>query len=101
MRLPLPEVVEDATDQYRQRENWLENFLEACCVLEPEARAPAGDLYQTYREWAQSSGDYVRRDVEFFAAMESKGFQKITPKNRKTWVGLRVDRTSKYGGFAG
>ncbi len=96
-RLPLPEVVEDATDQYRQRENWLENFLEACCVLEPEARAPAGDLYQTYREWAQSSGDYVRRDVEFSAAMESKGFQKITPKNKRVWIGLYIDSAKKYG----
>ena len=100
-RLPIPEAVEEATDEYRQRENWLENFLEECCVMEPDARAPAGELYQTYREWAQRSGDYVRRDVEFSDAMAGKGFKKIAPKNRKTWVGLRIDRTSQYGVFAG
>ena len=100
-RLPIPEAVEEATDEYRQRENWLENFLEECCVMEPDARAPAGELYQTYREWAQRSGDYVRRDVEFSGAMAGKGFKKIAPKNRKTWVGLRIDRTSQYGVFAG
>lgn len=99
--LPLPEVVEEATEEYRQRENWLANFLEECCIMEPDARAPAGELYQTYREWAQRSGDYVRRDVEFSDAMTGKGFQKIAPKNRKTWVGLRIDRSSKYGVFAG
>ena len=99
--LPLPEVVEEATEEYRQRENWLENFLEECCIMEPDARAPAGELYQTYREWAQRSGDYVRRDVEFSDAMAGKGFVKITPKNRKTWVGLRIDTAKKYGFSAG
>lgn len=100
-RLPVPEVVEEATDEYRQRENWLENFLEECCVMEPDARAPAGELYKEYREWAQRSGDYVRRDVEFSDAMAGKGFQKITPKNRKTWVGLRIDSKRLYGFSAG
>ena len=96
-RLPVPEVVEEATDEYRQRENWLENFLEDCCIMEPDARAPAGELYQTYREWARNSGDYVRRDVEFSDAMSGKGFQKIAPKNRKTWIGLRIDSKPQYG----
>ena len=100
-RLPVPAVVEEATDEYRQRENWLENFLEDCCIMEPDARAPAGELYQTYREWAQRSGDYVRRDVEFSDAIAGKGFQKITPKNRKTWVGLRIDSKQLYGFSAG
>lgn len=96
-KLPVPDIIEEATDEYRQRENWLENFLEECCVMEPDARAPAGELYQTYREWAQRSGDYVRRDVEFSDAMAGKGFQKIAPKNRKTWVGLRIDSKQQYG----
>ena len=100
-RLPLPEIVEEATAEYRQRENWLENFLEECCIMEPDARAAAGELYQTYREWAQRSGDYVRRDVEFSDAMAGKGFVKITPKNRKMWVGLRIDTAKKYGFSAG
>lgn len=87
--LPLPEIVEEATDEYRQRENWLENFLEECCTTGPDAKAPAGELYQTYREWAQRSGDYVRRDVEFVAAMESKGFVKKVREGRRFWFGIK------------
>lgn len=100
-RLPLPEIVEEATTEYRQRENWLANFLEECCIMEPDARAPAGELYQTYREWAQRSGDYVRRSVEFSDAMAGKGFQKITPKNKRVWIGVRIDTAKKYGLTAG
>lgn len=95
-KLPMPEAVEEATDEYRQRENWLENFLEECCVMEPDARAPAGELYQTYREWAQRSGDYVRRDVEFSDAMVERGFPKKTPAGRKVWIGLRIDHKAVF-----
>ena len=95
-RLPMPEAVEDATDEYRQREDWLENFLSECCVMEPDARAPAGELYQTYREWAQRNGDYVRRDVEFSGAMAGRGFPKKTPAGRKVWIGLRIDHKAVF-----
>lgn len=96
----LPHLIEtrkgEQHGQYRQRENWLENFLEECCVMEPDARAPAGELYQTYREWAQRSGDYVRRDMEFSDAMAGKGFPKKTPAGRKVWIGLRIDHKAVF-----
>ncbi|WP_308541682.1 phage/plasmid primase, P4 family [uncultured Oscillibacter sp.] len=95
-RLPSPEVVEEATEEYRQRENWLENFLEECCIMEPDARAPAGELYQTYREWAQRSGDYVRRDVEFSDAMAGKGFVKKVRDGRRFWLGIKKISAIEY-----
>lgn len=95
-RLPVPEVVEEATDEYRQRENWLENFLEECCVMEPDARAPAGELYKEYREWAQRSGDYVRRSVEFSDAMAGKGFVKKVRDGRRFWLGIKKISAIEY-----
>ena len=64
--------------------------------MEPDARAPAGELYQIYRQWAEESGDYVRRQIDFNTAMEQRGFSKIAPKNRKTWVGVKLDYQQKY-----
>ena len=95
-RLPSPEVVEEATAEYRQRENWLENFLEECCIMEPDARAPAGELYQTYREWAQRSGDYVRRDVEFSDAMADRSFVKKVRDGRRFWLGIKKIPAIEY-----
>lgn len=95
-RLPSPEVVEEATEEYRQRENWLENFLEECCIMEPDARAPAGELYKEYREWAQRSGDYVRRSVEFSDAMAGKGFVKKVRDGRRFWLGIKKISAIEY-----
>lgn len=91
-----PEAVEEATDEYRQRENWLENFLAERCILEPEARAPAGELYQVYRQWAEDAGDYVRRLTDFNAAMECRGFIKRNTHGNKAWIGLRVEHQARF-----
>ncbi len=95
-KLTIPDTVAMAVEDYRQREDWLENFLSERCILEPDARAPAGELYQIYRQWAEESGDYVRRQIDFNTAMEQRGFSKIAPKNRKTWVGVKLDYQQKY-----
>ena len=96
-RLDIPEVVEEATEAYRARENWLDSFINERCIKEPNARVGAADLYREYREWAESTGDYVRRLNDFTTTMEAAGFQNIRPKNKSTWVGLRIDLEAKFG----
>ena len=89
-KLTIPEVVEEATEAYRDRENWLENFIEERCVREPDARVGARDLYLEYRDWAEESGEYVRRENDFSDNMANAGYTKIKPKGKKFWLGLRL-----------
>ena len=100
-KLDIPDVVAEATEEYRQREDWLTNFINERCIREPNAREGARALYLEYKAWAQDGGEYVRRENDFAVAMEAAGFQQITPKNRKTWTGLRIDRTVAYGTSCG
>lgn len=100
-RLDIPDVVEEASDNYRARENWLENFVEERCTKEPNARTGARDLYLEYKDWAVESGEYVRRENDFAAAMEAAGYQKIKPKNVKTWLGLRLANLASHWGATG
>lgn len=95
-KLTTPDVVAITAEEYRRREDWLESFLSERCILEPEARAPAGELYQIYRQWAEDSGDYVRRLTDFNAAMESRGFIKRNTHGNKAWIGLRVEHQARF-----
>lgn len=91
-RLPYdPDVVEEATLAYKEREDWLQTFFSERCTLEPNARVGAGELYAVYRDYAAESGDYCRRMTDFNAAMELAGFMKITPRNKRTWIGLKLN----------
>ncbi|WP_369282186.1 phage/plasmid primase, P4 family [Oscillibacter sp. GMB15532] len=96
-KLDIPEVVEEATDAYREREDWLNNFINERCVRESNARVGAANLYREYREWAQDTGDYVRRLNDFTSGMETAGFQNVRPRNKSTWIGLRLDIETKFG----
>ena len=55
-KLDIPDVVAEATEEYRQREDWLTNFINERCVREPNAREGARALYLEYKAWAQDGG---------------------------------------------
>lgn len=96
-KLTFPDAVAEATEEYRSRENWLERFIDDRCIREPNARVGARELYTEYRAWAQDTGEYTRRENDFAEEMEKAGYQKVTPKNKRTWLGLRLDLANIYG----
>ena len=96
-KLDIPDVVAEVTEQYRERENWLENFVSDRCIREPNARVGARDLYLAYKDWAADAGEYVCRENDFSAAMELAGYRKIKPKGKFHYEGLSLDYAAKFG----
>lgn len=90
-KLDLPDAVEEATEAYRQQEDWLNNFLDERCVRGPEARIGARALYLAYRTWAEESGEFIRRENDFSAAMENAGLRKVKITGRPTYKGIGLD----------
>ena len=93
--LTIPDAVAECTEEYRAAEDWLSNFISECCVRDPAGRVGASEIYSRYREWAAACGDSMRRQSDFNVAMEAAGFIKTTPKNRKTWNGIRIDHSAR------
>lgn len=100
-KLDIPEAVAEATADYREREDWLNNFINERCVKGPNLREGARALYTEYKAWAMDAGEFVRRESEFAAAMEGAGYRKIQPKGRKSWAGLCIERNAVCGFPAG
>ena len=100
-KLDIPDAVAEATEEYRQREDWLTNFINERCIRDPNAREGARALYLEYKAWAQDGGEFVRRESDFAAAMEKAGFQKVFPKNKRMWQSLRIDYGASYPNACG
>lgn len=95
-RLDTPEAVAAATRDYREREDWLTNFIEGRCERKPGAREGARDLYRAYKSWAEEAGEFVRRERDFSVAMETAGYKKSRLQGRFFWVGLCVDYAAEH-----
>ncbi len=54
--LQVPAVVEASTAAYRDDMNPLSDFIDECCLVEPDAWCASADLLETYRQWAQEQG---------------------------------------------
>ena len=95
-KLDLPDVVAEATEEYRQREDWLNNFINERCIREPNARERARTLYLAYKEHAQDAGEFVRRENDFSDAMEKAGFRKSKIRGKPFYYGVRIDYSTEY-----
>lgn len=91
-RLPICSDVEEATAAYRAREDWVNRFIDECCIVDREAEVRCGELFDAYKKYADQCGDYQRRRADFNAALEMLGFKQITHgKNKMYWSGLAIN----------
>lgn len=54
--LAVPEKIRASTQEYRDEEDTLGQFIADQCVVSPTARVVASDLYKAYKEWAEEGG---------------------------------------------
>lgn len=94
-----PQSVKDATNEYLEQQDVLGLWLDECCVIMPEVSGKAGDLYKSFKKWAESSGEYVLPQKRWAGAMESRGF--VSRKSSSIvypGVAVKVD-SADDGGF--
>ena len=88
--IPLPDCVKQAIRSYRDNNDWLNNFLSECCEVGKEFREKSGCLYQEYREYCVSNGEWARGTTDFYAALEQAGYEKKKNKSGSYLFGLRL-----------
>lgn len=88
--LSKPSCVESAIDAYRDNNDWLGHFLEDCCLVDRSYKEKSGELYNAYRAYAASTGEYVRGTTDFYSALELAGYRKYRTKKGGVVDGLML-----------
>lgn len=68
-----PDAVRTATAAYRRDSDTIGDFLEECCVLEPEATATVASIYAAYVAWAERSGEKSLTKKAFSQRLAERG----------------------------
>ncbi len=70
-----PAEVVSATDEYRAEMDVVAQFLEDCCILEPNAQAGATDLYTAYKNWCSANGERWLSQRLFGGRLNERGYE--------------------------
>ena len=92
--LGVPDIIEEATAEYKDEHDELSEFFEACCRFEPGCQLEKNALYQAYLEWNGEVGGRPVGKVNFGRQLNSL-FPEISSirgaKGRRLWVGLALE----------
>lgn len=83
-----PAQVVNASEAYRAANDWFAHFIDTCCEVGDGLEEKSKDVYDTYRSWALSQGEYVRNAADFYAALDKAGFNRRRTREAKLICGL-------------
>ena len=89
-RIPVPECVQKAIDEYRNQNDWFGHFLADKCEVDDSYKESSSALYQAYRSYSMDCNEYIRSTADFYFALEKSGFERIKIHNKRFFKGLRL-----------
>ena len=90
--LRAPRAVTSATDSYMAAEDALGRWLDECTHRAANARTGSTELFQTWRRWAEITGEYVGSQKRFSQNLEGRGFIPKKTSGDRYFIGLRLLR---------
>jgi len=92
--LDAPAAVTQATAEYRSESDILGIFLDERCVVAASATARAGELYQTFTEWAAVNNVRAMSGVRFAKTLKERGFTSERDSKGMFWQGVGILATA-------
>jgi putative DNA primase/helicase len=90
--LGTPAEVTEATDEYRNEMDLLNDFIQDCCIEGPDLFVPAKDLNEAYAKWCEVNGEFHLNAASFGRKLTEKGFIRTQQGKRRTrgWIGINL-----------
>jgi putative DNA primase/helicase len=89
--LAVPDRVKAYTEEYRQENDPLQDFLDQCCRLDPSARTQRGDLKRGYDQWARANFGPALSDRKFAELLKLRGISDGGKRrDQRTWQGIAL-----------
>lgn len=87
--LKTPEVVTQASEEYRVDEDTLADFIDAEIELDPNAKSAPAELFLRYQRWAQSTGQrYPQSQRGLAKRLKERGFKQKAGHKGRFWAGI-------------
>jgi len=100
--LQIPDEIHYSTMRYRVEMDVLASFLEDKCVVDKNAYVAAGDLYKSYEDWCEESGEKPMTKRLLSNRLMERGFEqrRMGKSGTRGWGGIGligVEQTGALG----
>jgi P4 family phage/plasmid primase-like protien len=86
-----PPEVANATQDYREDQDVIGQFLDECVYGPTMSALPCNKLYRIYVWWAKKRGEYVHSERRFQSAITERGIKRGRKENYRTYLDIAVE----------
>ena len=92
-KLDPPEVVQKATEEYHNQNDWLTVFISLCCETGSQFSIQSSKLYGAYKDYCSATGAFPESSKAFSLAMQARNFQVNHTRNGNYFLGIHLATT--------
>jgi putative DNA primase/helicase len=89
-----PKAVNNATQEYLDSEDTVQNFFDDCCVIAKNESDTFEHIWDGYVDWCEDCREFIGTKKAFGQKLKDKGFQAKGGKER-TYIGIRCVRENR------
>lgn len=89
-KISQPKIVKQAIEEYRNDNNWIQSFLSDCCEINGAFTEKAGPLYDSFKNYCDSTGKPRESCAAFKKAMVAAGFNHKANAKGSFYYGVRL-----------
>lgn len=87
-----PAAVLEATSAYMEAEDATAAWIDEKCSRDPQAWTASGELFSSWKAWADQAGEFVGSAKRFGQNLETRGFQPGRTRGRRGFQGIALVR---------
>jgi putative DNA primase/helicase len=89
-RLVTPDIIVNATDEYRGEMDVIGNFIKEVCVEYAAASIRVRELFKAYQDWCAENNEYASTERFFSLRMKEIGFKQTRTSEARYWAGIML-----------
>ena len=91
-----PSVVINATERYKEKNNWMQQFIDDMCLIDKDAVQKSGEFYNEYRNYCLRNGEFTRSTTDFYTELENLGFIRRKTKQGINIYGISIKKDTDF-----
>jgi len=95
--LCIPDIVKAATADYMAAEDSMQQWIDECCDIGRAYQTTSEAAFQSWKLWADRSGEHAGSQRKFSQRLEDRGFDKTRTRTGRIFFGLAVRESAQNG----